>query len=60
MKDWKTTSTGITVIAGAIVTVLFNISNGTPITETLIMGAITSILAGCGLLFAKDSNTTVK
>jgi hypothetical protein len=53
--NWKTTSAGILAIAGAIVTFLFSMKNLTP---ELILGCLTGVLSGIGLLFAKDNNVT--
>jgi hypothetical protein len=55
MKDWKTTSSGVLLIVGAIVAIIFSVISGT-ITQVEIMTAATAILAGIGLLFAKDAD----
>lgn len=61
MKNWKTTSSGILLIVGAIVAIVFSAIAGT-ITQGEIMTSVTAILAGIGLFFAKDedSNTDAK
>jgi len=53
--SWKTTTTGITAIAGALVMVWFKRHE---LTETAIMSAITAIVTGIGLIFARDSDVT--
>jgi len=50
LKNWKTSSAGIISIAAGITVI---VSDNTKITEGL-----TTILAGVGLLFAADSNST--
>jgi H+/Cl- antiporter ClcA len=57
MKNWKTTSSGIVLIVGALVAIIFSAIAGT-ITQDEIMTSVTAILAGIGLFFAKDSDTT--
>jgi hypothetical protein len=57
LKSWKTTSTGIVMIAGGITRLLFAIKSGN-YTEEAIMTTITAVLTGIGLIFAKDSNVT--
>lgn len=52
-KDYKTTSAGILLIVGAVVSIIFNIHN---LTEVIVMASITAIVSGIGLLFAKDSS----
>lgn len=51
MKDWKTTSAGISMITAAIIGVYF-----APVIDAVIVtAAVTGILGGIGLLFSKDS-----
>lgn len=57
MKNWKTTSTGIAMIVGGIVAIYFA-SKTNNINEASIMACVTSVLAGIGLIFAKDNNVT--
>lgn len=52
--NWKTTSTGILAIAGAIVGLVF----APVITAPIVMTAITGGVVGIGLIFAKDGNVT--
>jgi uncharacterized membrane protein AbrB (regulator of aidB expression) len=57
MKNWKTTSTGITMVVSGIVGLYFawksnNLNEGT------ITACLGSILGGIGLILAKDSNVT--
>lgn len=56
-KSWKTTSTGITMIAGAIVGLYFAYKSNN-LNEGTIMGAVTAIIGGVGFLFSKDNNVT--
>jgi hypothetical protein len=51
MKDWKTTSAGISLIVAAIVGVIF----APVIDATVITIATTGLLGGIGLLFSKDA-----
>lgn len=57
MNSWKTTSAGITMIVAGIVGGYFAYKNG-QFTEPAIMAAVTSVLGGLGLIFAKDKNVT--
>jgi hypothetical protein len=57
MKNWKTTSTGIVMVAGAIAAIVFRTG---PITAELFTGALTGLLGGIGLIFAKDFDKTGK
>jgi hypothetical protein len=52
MKDWKTTSAGISMIVTALTGVYFS----TTIDSVVIASAVTAILGGIGLLFSKDSS----
>jgi hypothetical protein len=54
-KDWKTTSAGIIMIAGAIVRLA--VHDGA-FTEELIMGAIIAIVGGIGLILAQDASVS--
>jgi len=57
LKSWKTTSTGILLIAGGITRLLFAVKSGN-YTEESIITTISAVLTGIGLVFAKDSNVT--
>ncbi len=57
MKNWKTTSTGITMIVAGVVGFYFALKSG-QLTEASVTGSLTSILGGVGLLAAKDFNVT--
>jgi len=57
MKDWKTTSSGIVLIVGAIVTIVYSAVSGT-VTQVEIMAAVGAVVTGIGLLFAKDATST--
>ena len=57
MKNWKTTSSGIALIVGGIVSIYFaNKTNN--VNEATITACVTSVLGGIGLIFAKDNNVT--
>ncbi|WP_269221988.1 hypothetical protein [Flavobacterium sp. IMCC34518] len=49
-KNWRTTSTGIVMCAGAIVAFIND--------KTQIIPCLTAFLGGIGLIFSKDSNQT--
>jgi len=49
-KNWKTTSAGIVTIASGIVLYMHN--------NTKLVEALTSVMAGIGLLFAHDGTNT--
>jgi hypothetical protein len=51
MKNWKTTSAGISMIIGAATAVYFAVE----IDALVIAAAVTAILGGIGLLFSKDA-----
>ena len=57
MKNWKTNSAGIVAIAGAIGSLLTAWSTG-HLDATTIGTAITGIVSGIGLFFAKDHDVT--
>ena len=54
-KNWKTTSAGLTLIIGAVVTIVYSAKAGA-VTQEVLMGAVAAVLGGVGLLFAKDSD----
>ena len=54
MKNWKTTSAGIAMIAGGIVGLYFAITTGN-VTEVTLTSAIATILGGIGLIFGADA-----
>lgn len=56
MKNWKTTCAGLGAILVAAGTVLNGLSAGTPIDYTAVIAAV---LAGVGLIFAKDASAKV-
>lgn len=56
-NSWKTTSAGILTIAGAIVGFFFA-WKANSINEAVVMGAVTAIVTGVGLIFSKDGNVT--
>jgi drug/metabolite transporter (DMT)-like permease len=57
VNSWKTTSSGIAMIVGGIVGLVFAIK-AQNLSEASIMAAVTAILGGVGLVFAKDANVT--
>jgi hypothetical protein len=57
LRNWKTTSAGITAIAGGLIGMFYAIK-AKNVTPEILTGAITAILTGIGLIFAKDSNVT--
>ncbi|MBX9806231.1 MAG: hypothetical protein K2X95_00365 [Flavobacteriaceae bacterium] len=54
MKNWKTTSAGIAMIAGGIVGLYFAITTGN-VTEVTLTSTIATILGGIGLIFGADA-----
>lgn len=50
LKNWKTTSTGIVMCVGAIVTYLSD--------KTQLVTCLTAFLGGVGLIIAKDGDQT--
>jgi hypothetical protein len=56
MNDWKTTSAGILAILSAIISIVYAAVAGAVPAELLI-SAVTSILAGIGLIYAKDATS---
>lgn len=57
LTSWKTTSAGVLAIVGGITRLVFAIKAGN-VTEEAISTAATAILAGLGLIFARDNNVT--
>jgi hypothetical protein len=57
MKNWKTTSTGLLMIVGALTSLFFTTKNNA-LNEGSIMAAATGLMGGIGLLAAKDYNVT--
>jgi hypothetical protein len=53
LTNWKTTSTGLISIAGAITLIAFAIKQG-DLNEEKVMAAVTALTAGVGLIFARD------
>ena len=56
-RSWKTTSAGILLIASSIVGIYFAWKSNN-LNEATVMGAITGIIGGVGLILAKDGNKT--
>ena len=59
MKNWKTTSAGITSIVSGCVGLYFAWKTSN-INEATLTGSITAIVAGIGLIFAHDPKKEVK
>ena len=59
MKNWKTTSAGITSIITGLTMIVYGVFQKN-ITPELITAAITALLTGVGLLYAKDFDKTGK
>ena len=57
MKNWKTTSAGIILIASSLVGLYFKIKSG-EVSEVVVTGALTGIIGGIGLIYAKDAGVT--
>jgi hypothetical protein len=57
LVNWKTTLAGVGTLAGAIATVATTLSKGTLDQQTLTT-LFSTVLAGIGLIAAKDSNVT--
>lgn len=57
MKNWKTTSAGIILIASSLIGLYFKIKSG-EVSEVIVTGAITGIIGGIGLIYAKDAGVT--
>lgn len=53
LSNWKTTSTGLTMMIGAIVHLIF-VSKSGKLEETTVMTAVGLFLGGLGLLVAGD------
>ena len=57
LKNWKTTSTGLLLIASGLARGYFAYQSG-QINEEAVMTSTTAIVTGVGLVLAKDSNVT--
>jgi hypothetical protein len=57
IKNWKTTSSGIVLIAGGLARGYIAYKTGT-INEESVTTSATAVLTGLGLIFAKDANET--
>jgi hypothetical protein len=55
VNSWKTALTGVVLIGGAIIGIINDLVNGKPV-DFASYGA--AIIAGVGLIAAKDSNVT--
>ncbi len=53
LKNWQTTSAGITLIVGSVVHLIFTWRTAT---EGVWTASITAIVGGIGLMFAGDAN----
>jgi uncharacterized membrane protein HdeD (DUF308 family) len=54
MKNWKTTSAGITLIVTGVISFYFAFKS-TSLNEATITGVLTAVLGGIGLIFGADS-----
>ena len=57
LKNWKTTSTGATMIIGSIVHLVF-VYQAKKMDEPTVMLAVGAILAGLGFIFAGDASAS--
>jgi hypothetical protein len=57
MRNWKTTSTGITMVVAGVAGIFFAVKNH-QLSAEAITGGVGSILGGIGLISAKDYNVT--
>lgn len=55
MKSWKTTTTGVLAIVTALASAVTNVLQNHPVDWTAVM---TAVMAGVGLISAKDNNVT--
>jgi hypothetical protein len=55
MASWRTTAMGILAVLSAIIGAVQGLISGTPVDWQAV---ITAIIAGIGLIAAKDSNVT--
>ena len=55
--NWKTTSAGLAAILVAIGSVFTSLSHGA-LDQTAVVTAATAVIAGLGLVFAKDANVS--
>lgn len=58
MKSWKTSILGLGAILTAIGAALTAVFDADPATTVNIEGTFTAIMAGVGLLFARDNNVS--
>jgi ABC-type branched-subunit amino acid transport system permease subunit len=57
MKNWKTTSMGISAIVSGITGIVYALKSKN-LSPEIISASTTGILVGIGLIFAKDFNVT--
>jgi hypothetical protein len=57
LKNWKTTSAGLTMIIGSVVHLVFAVKGGTA-NEMVWTVSLTAIVGGLGLVFAGDSSVS--
>jgi len=57
--SWKTTSAGLLTIFGGLTKFAFAIKNGT-VTEDLVMSCLVVIVAGVGLMLARDNDKSTE
>ena len=56
IKNWKTTSTGVITIAGAIATLVCLLVNSLHI--AIVIGCVVAIAAGVGQILSQDATNT--
>jgi len=59
LKNWKTTSAGLTMIIGSVVHLVFSVRAGKA-DETTWTVSLTAIVAGLGLMFAGDASASAQ
>ena len=58
MKSWKTTVTGIAAILTAVGAALTAVFDADPATNIDIATTVSAVMAGLGLIFARDNGVT--
>lgn len=54
LVNWKTTSAGALMVIGAIVGIVYALTEKGAPTQTELMTAFTAVFAGLGLIFSRD------
>lgn len=58
MKSWQTTAAGVAAILAAVAGAVQLLTDGDPSTNPDWNTTVTAIIAGVGLIFARDNNKT--